>query len=470
MLPMRACFAAVVKSAISALEEFDDGFVRATEPELLAYHYQEAGDFSAALAHWIAAGDVSEERSANAEAVAHYRSARALTEDADRSAADRVRAAEVLLKLGNAQWQTAGYQAKEVMQSYRAARETALALDQQDEAAEAEIRIAAGVGFSCRNREVLELGNNILRRGPDRLRPETLVHIWLQIGAGHCHMGDFEQSLAFSEKAIELDNRVNCRHKAPGSGADPAIVARDPAEMALRPLGRLDRALAISEQGMAIALDRGHLFSVVWASVSRVLALTSFGRYAEAVDCADEALAICERHGFDTRIGNVLQHRGPALFELGDEERGLADIERGVILWREGSGTFLLTRNLAKLAEYQLRAHRLEEARANLHVAERLADTTDEKMHLAEIIRLRGRLWQAEGNYDHARLCFERAIACSREQSARLFELNAGRDLARHDGEAGDTTEALATLRGIVDWFPASLDVPVLAECRARLL
>ena len=104
----------------TALEEFDDGFVRATEPELLAYHYQEAGDFSAALAHWIAAGDIAEQRGANAEAIAHYRSAKALTENADLSAADRARAAEVLLKLGNAQWQTAGYQAEEVMQSYRA--------------------------------------------------------------------------------------------------------------------------------------------------------------------------------------------------------------------------------------------------------------------------------------------------------------------------------------------------------------
>jgi hypothetical protein len=41
--------------------------------------------------------------------------------------------------------------------------------------------------------------------------------------------------------------------------------------------------------------------------VARVLALTSFGRYGEAVDCADNALAICEKHGFETRIGNVLQ-------------------------------------------------------------------------------------------------------------------------------------------------------------------
>src|SRR5207253_3999659 len=138
-------------------------------------------------------------------------------------------------------------------------------------------------------------------------------------------------------------------------------------------LGHLDRSLTESEQCMTIAMDRGHPFSIVWASVSRVLALTSFGRYAEAVACADQAIAICEKHGFDTRIGNVLQHRGPALCELGDEERGLADIERGLPVWRERNGVFFLARNLAKLAEYQLRVNQLDEARASLDDADQLA-------------------------------------------------------------------------------------------------
>ena len=80
-----------------------------------------------------------------------------------------------------------------------------------------------------------------------------------------------------------------------------------------------------------------------------------------------------------------------------------------------------------------------------------------------------GRLWQAEGQREQARHCFERAITRSREQGARLFELNATHDLARLNAEAGDAAEALAQLRSIVDWFPAALDVPVLAECRALL-
>ena len=447
----------------NALENFDDGFVRATEPELLAYHYQEAGDFSAALACWIAAGDVAERRGASEEAVAHYRSARQLT------AADRTRTAEVLLKLGNAQMQTAGYHSEEVSQLYQLARDAALALDQQDEAAEAGIRMSQFLYGNCRHRDVLEIGDAVLRGQTDRLRPETLVHVWVLMGSTIYCLGDFPNALAYSERAMELDDRVNCTHRAPWGGADPAIVARDYVEMASRVLGHLSRSFSVSEQCMAIALERGHPFSIVWASVCRIVALAGFGLYAEAVACADRAIAICEKHGFDTRIGNVLFHRGPSLFELGEQERGLADLQRGVAQWRERNGLFFLARNLAKLAEYQLRANQLEQARENLGKAEHLVETTEEKDHLAEITRLRGRLWQAEGHHEQARLCYERAIAKSREQGARLFELNAARDLARLGIETGHGDEALQTLRSIVDWFPATLDVPALAECRALL-
>lgn len=193
--------------------------------------------------------------------------------------------------------------------------------------------------------------------------------------------------------------------------------------------------------------------------------------YAEAVACADHALAICEKHGFNTRIGNILQHRGPALFELGEEEQGLSDIKEGVTLWRELNGIFLMARNLAKLGEYQLRARQLEQARASLSEAEHLAETTEEKMHLAEIIitRLLGLVWQAEGHPERARLYFERAIARSREQGARLFELNAARDLVMLSAEAGEAGGELERLRSIVDGFPATLDFPVLVECRAMV-
>ncbi len=453
----------------NVLEQFDGGFVRATEPELLAYHFQEAGDFSAALGYWIAAGDVAEQHSANQEAVAHYRSARRLTERTDLPEADCARTAEVLLKLGNAQMQTVGYHSEEPLQSYRQARDAALAFDQPDEAAEAGIRMAPFLFGSCCLSDIMAIGDNILKGSLDRLRSETLVHVWVMMGGASFHRGDFQQSLAFSERAIALDDRVNCTHKAPWAAADPAIVARDYLEMACRMMGYFDRSLALSEQAMAIALDRGHLFSIVWASECRVTALSSFGRYAEALACADRAIEICESHGLDARTGNVLLHRGPVLFELGDAEQGLADIRRGVELWRETSGIFMLTRNMAMLGEYQLRADLVEEADASIREAEQHAEATEEKYQLADIIRLRGHILQRQGQYEKARWCFHQAIARARKQAARLFELHAARDLARLDMQAGDAAEALAALRSIVGWFPATVDFPVLAECRGLL-
>ena len=55
----------------------------------------------------------------------------------------------------------------------------------------------------------MEIGNNILKGNPARLRPETLVHLWVMMGAASCHIGEYQHSLAFSEKAIKLDDEVN---------------------------------------------------------------------------------------------------------------------------------------------------------------------------------------------------------------------------------------------------------------------
>jgi DNA-binding response OmpR family regulator/class 3 adenylate cyclase/tetratricopeptide (TPR) repeat protein len=441
----------------SVLEQFNDGLIRATEPELLAYHFQEAGEVSAAFANWVAAGDIAEQHGASLEAVTHYRSARQLTERTDLPAADHARLPEVLLKLGNAQIQKAGYHSQDVFRIYQDARDAAIALNQQDEAAESGIRMSPFLFGSCRHHDVIEIGDAILRGNQNRLRPETLVHVWVMLAGASCHIGEFGKSLHCSEKAIELDNVVNCTHRAPWAAADPAIVARDYAEMAARMMGHFERSLSVAEQSMTMALDRGHLFSIVWASVSRIFALRSFGRYAEAVACANRAIEICEKYGFDARIGNVLLHRGPALFDLGDKERGLAELERGVVLWRKTSGLFMLARNMTMLADYQLQAQQFEHARINLGEAERLAEATEEKDHLAEIIRLRGRVWQSENNYEAAKECFERAIARSRAQQARLFELHAARDLVRLAIEAGLCTNAHEKLRTIVEWFPADL-------------
>jgi predicted ATPase len=73
----------------TVLKNFDDGYIEATEPELLAHHFQEAEDVSVAFTYWILAGDVAERHGANQEAVAHYRSAQRLSAQSYRPLTER---------------------------------------------------------------------------------------------------------------------------------------------------------------------------------------------------------------------------------------------------------------------------------------------------------------------------------------------------------------------------------------------
>jgi hypothetical protein len=80
---------------------------------------------------------------------AHFRSAKRSTESADLSAADRARTPEVLMKLANAQMQTAGYHSEQVFHLYEEAHDAALTLDQQNAAAVAEIQTSTFLFGNC---------------------------------------------------------------------------------------------------------------------------------------------------------------------------------------------------------------------------------------------------------------------------------------------------------------------------------
>ena len=440
----------------TALEQFDNGLIRATDPQLLAHHFQEAGEVSAAFAYWIAAGDIAEQQGASQEAVAHYRSARQLTQRTDIPAADRTRLPELLMKLGNAQTQKAGYHSEDVLRFYQDAREAAVVLDQQDEAAEAGIRMAPFLFGSCRYCDVMEIGNTILRGNQDRLRPETLVHVWVMLAGASCHMGEFEQSLACSSRAIELDDDVNCTHRAPWAAADPAIVSRDyvgnvrSADGPFRAIIVCSRAkhgdrpgsgaLVLHCVGQRVPHFRPAQLSA--ATPRRLPVPIMLSRFARSMDLTRES-------------ATFLLHRGPVLFEWVIKSGVWQTCNEGVALWRKTSGLFMLARNMMMLADYQIRAQQPGRACISLGEAERLAEATEEKDHLAEIIRLRGRIWQSEGNHEAARQCFEQAIARSRAQRARLFELHAARDLVSLAVDAGRRAEAHEKLRSIVDMVSA---------------
>ncbi|MBN9511164.1 MAG: AAA family ATPase [Alphaproteobacteria bacterium] len=454
---------------IAAVLEAQFGETARTRPELLALHHERAGNLQQAFEYWTSAGDRCEHRGNSAEAVLHYRSALALLDAADAPHSILLREPEVCIKLGNTLMQAQGFNSEAGRQAFERAQSAAARLESPEEYAQAGIGIAPLLFGQSRCREVIEIGEEIAARLLDRLRPQTRVHLWTLLGVAHYCTGEFPVALEHVARAAALDNSVRCTHENPVGGADPAVVCRSYAGMITTALGLLETSFAWSQEAVAIADNRGHAFSMAWARLTRMRSLRPLGRNAELIAAGAEAIEICERHGFNARLGNVLIYHGAARFEIGEHEAGLADMQRGIDLWRRTSGSLHVTQWIGELVPCLLRLGRTEAAERALQEAEAIIAATAEQSHYPEIQRLRGALLQRSGRTAEAIDCCQRALAWSRAHQARLFELRAGVALAQLWRDAGQRAQARALLAPIHAGFTEGLDAPDLKAAK-RLL
>ena len=168
------------------------------------------------------------------------------------------------------------------------------------------------------------------------------------------------------------------------------------------------------------------------------------------------------------RMGGLLPMIGAARFGLGETERGLSEIRRGIQLWRD-TGGFHLPVYLGDFADCLLRVGKLDEAEKAIFEGEEIVDRTDEQSHGAEILRMRGMISVMKGDLANGAKKLCEAIQWSRMRGTKLFELRALRDLARLTLAKNDGTSTKSELRQVVSWFPATLETPDLREARELL-
>ncbi len=453
--------------AIAIESQFGEYATR--HPEVLALHHQHAGNVEQSFKYWALAGDVCEQRGASSESVNHYRSACKLLDMPDPSGAIRLREPEINIKLGNALMQADGYNSEEGRQAFGRARSVAAKLELPEDYAKAGIGIAPLLFGQSRYHEFIDIGEGISTKLLEHLRPQTSVHLWTMLGNAYFCIGEFKTTLEYETRAAKLDNDVQCTHLNPIAGADPAVACRQFAVSSSLALGLLEQSVAWSEEAWAIASMRGHAFSLAWAGLARIRPLNTLGRYAEAVDVGNVCVGICERHGFNARLGIVLVARAVARLAIGEREEALADMRSGIALWRRTSGTFNLAAYISELVQCLLRLERIGEADQALQEAEELLGKTEEQSHCSEILRLRGRLYEVAGEKDQAVLCYQKALEWSRARHAKLYELRASTSLARLWRDQGRHAAARNLLAPVCGWFTDSFDAPDLKEAKALL-
>ena len=286
-------------------EQFPE--VAEAQAELLAHHYEEAGDVELAVAYYRRAGEQAA-RSAHEEAIQHLRKAitllGSLSESIDRGA----REVSLQLALGTSLIAVRGYAHAKTEGAYVRAH----ALAQHLGTAAQLFTAMQGLSTVYYNRGELdrgiELAEQALRIAQQTGEATHLIPAHGLMVDTLFLQGKFAISLEHCERMIALYDPSLHRGLALGIGdADQAAIARCSAAWNLWPLGHPDRALARAEEATGLARRVAHPFSLAFALFCEALVHWWRGDLESQRELAEQTIALSEAHGF------TLAGRGPCL-------------------------------------------------------------------------------------------------------------------------------------------------------------
>jgi class 3 adenylate cyclase/tetratricopeptide (TPR) repeat protein len=399
--------------------------IAASEPEVQAYHFGEAGLPAQACHYRMRAGDRAASRSAYQEAVAHFsagfKAAEALP-SADRSR----RQLDFLLKLGPALIIMRGMQSAEVEETYRRAAEISAALG--DDAANFRAKWGLWMNATIRRKTALardrasELVTLAERSGDDDFLLEARHCSW----STAFFRGEVAASLETSQIGIETYDIGRHRHLAQTFGGhDPGVCAHTQRANSLQLAGDRLAAKQVLAQGITLAELLDHPNTLCHGLHNGAINHQLAGDREATLALASRAAALAQK--FDLPLWRssslILTAWATAIgvgfveaVQLIDGEIGRATAVGPIPHYYLGLATEVL-----------LAAGRPADGLAHVDRALAAIDEPGVGFYLPEIYRLRGECLLAlgRGNKDEARQAFATARDSAHRQGAVIFRRRA---------------------------------------------
>ena len=453
--------------AIALVELRADAVER--NPELVAHHLQEAGDWGSALEYWQKAGAAAMARAAARETVSHYANAIDCSKRLDDVSGGAKRMTRLHLAMVSALMQAEGFGAERLGQALDDARRAAA--DTASVELQCEVTLLSGVFFYAtgRNRDYLTLADQQLENHADLLSPAYVSGLWANKGTAHFNRGELRFAIEALRKARDLIDRTDASRRILLGGGDQIIPTHDLLQRSLVAMGFIDEAVETTE-GLVQAIDRMEKpFDIAWALTVKCNLSAQLGQNDVLMQDTAKVIEISGRHGYTARRATGLSLRGLARSRLGQLDAGIDDFREGMVIWRGKGVVFRTLGQICGLCDLLVQAGRLEEASHLLDEADALVINTDEASFLAECIRIRGQIAACGNNLTGAVRLFEKAIGISQRQEARLFELRATTQLASVIARQGHPQEGKVRLRAIIDAFDTEHEIVDLAAARKVL-
>jgi adenylate cyclase len=304
--------------------------------------------------------------------------------------------------------------------------------------------------------------------------PGLLADVYWMAAVLSENCGRLREAVAHYESAVEAACDA-ARAKLPLSptwGILHTIMSASESCATLQLLGRVDQAAKTADEALSRARSSQHVFTLCHTLTIAGLWLSSVRHEPEKMSAyGEEVIALSEENGFLEWPSYGAFHRGWALAELGELEKGVTAMEKGVEGFKRQGGIPRLPFHLALLAHgYAL----LGEADRALTMLEQIltdAEQSGAALDKAEILRISGEvlLMGGEATEDEAERRFRAAIEVARTQEAKWWELRATASLARLLAKQGNRDEARTMLADIYNWFTEGFDTRDLKQAKTLL-
>ena len=381
-----------IHSDIAAILKNDFPELVENQPEILAYHYQEAGNHQLAIRCWFESGQRALAHSANVEAIANFRKAlqllNALPETPERTKQE----IDIQLALGIPLIAVQGYASAETREAFSQARTLCLQLGNIPEYFQALFGLWGHSWMSGKNDEALRMADEFMSRSRALSDPVLLMVAHRVMGSTLLTIGDFQSSANHFEEAIRLSLSKGKQPLYNLYVVEPQAASLLLLSWDLWFLGYPDQSLSRVSEALALAQDLGHPYTVAFAHYMTSVVHLLRGDAARALESAEKSFEMSLEQRFSLYVILSRISRGRAIGDLGRLGEARAEIELGIDEARRNRVGFMLPMMDSWLADMHAKAGENETA---LSIVERA---------LANIGDVAGRSWESELHRQRAQI------------------------------------------------------------------
>jgi len=453
---IHARIAAVVEERFPALSD--------TNPELLAHHWQEAGNYEKSLPWWLAAGKLASERFANTEAASHLNQGLALLDRLPKGQKWGQWELEFRVALMPVLRVSEGAGAEQTRQNSERAVELCDLLPESPEQFAAlwgkwvnamSFKLELGLEWTDRLEALAKkLGDSGLMLQVHHSKWTTLFHVGRPAEAyQHVRQG-----------LVLYDEQAHRNHAFVYGGHDPRVCAGSFAAHALWLLGYPDQALDYARNCRHWASRLNHIGSSLHVIELHLLQYQFRREPENLLHWLDQLKGICSENTLPEYEGKMKYCRGWVLASRGETDEGLELMQAGLETQRALGSFEDIALFSDQLAEVLAAVGQPEVGLKLLGQTLQIVDLYSLRYWLAEVHRRKGELLLLCGKKAAAKSSFEQALETARQQQAKSLELRAAMSLARWHADNGNSAGGLKILQPVYRWFTEGLETKDLKE------